>query len=367
VTQITLSKNLRDFLKKRDLEISPRFYKGQILASDHFGVFMGRSNESQVKSTMAKTARMLQFMDVTGFRPSTADVFKRDRYSGVPRLPGQDHAIIWRDPDTTRLLMMDEPYEGGPKQKEERSAWCKSRDYEIRRLDWGGTYYPEGGAICDLVSHLEKGIPLGQVIDAFQQAPPVFREDTANWIVHETHRIPPTNGERAEKAAQEAEKAKKSSRKTDVPKRAPRTGTSLSYGNSGSKRPNGTMPLERHAEIGLLLGKVAPVVSERQGARSAITSLRSMLEDWADAETKGKLGNQELFKLYYGETPRVNEIYSRMSFGYPEPDLKSEALSAMGVVRKIVVEGYPDGAGRDRALKLVDKALKSLEGLKTRG
>lgn len=308
VTHVQLSRGIRSFLRPQDLRVSERFYNMSIVADDHIQGHFGRADETYVRQCMAKTARALQFMDATELKPSTAEIYPRRTYSPEQRLPGQDHAITWRDPLTKALIMMDEPYGHIHLGAEERADWASRNGYVIHRLDWGGTYFPEGQSVCDLVSHAEKGVPIDKLLEKLKKAGPGFRENAAAWTLHDGIYDEPTPGEINERRAKSTAKdgAARSGHQA-----AARHGTSLTYSN-GQKRPAGALPLERHAQIGLVLREAERVVSERRGARNAIVSLRSMLEDWANAETNGKLSNQELFSLYYGETPRSAEIVARL-------------------------------------------------------
>ncbi|MBL3576182.1 DUF5623 domain-containing protein [Rhodovulum sulfidophilum] len=297
VTHVQLGRGIRSFLRPQDLRVSERFHNMSIVADDHIQGHFGRADETYVRHCMAKTARALQFMDATELKPSTAKIYPRRTYSPEHRLPGQDHAITWRDPRTKALVMMDEPYGYINRRAEERADWASRNGYVIQRLEWGGTYCPEGQSVCDLVSHAEKGVPIGKILEKLKKAAPGFRESAAAWTLHDGIYDEPTPNEINER---EAKSTAKDGSGRFGHRAAARHGTSLTYGN-GQKRPAGALPLERHAEIGLILRKAGLVVSERRGAGNAIVSLRSMLEDWANAETNGKLSNEELFALYYGD------------------------------------------------------------------
>ncbi|TNF16507.1 MAG: hypothetical protein EP320_01730 [Rhodobacteraceae bacterium] len=363
VTHVQLTRGIRSFLRSRDLHVSERFHKMRIVADDHVEGHFGRASETFVVQSMAKTARTLQFMDATGLRPSTATIYPRHTYSKEQRLPGQDHAITWRDPATKALILMDEPYGYVESRSKERADWANRNGYVIQRLEWGGTYFPEGRTVCDLVSHVEKGIPIDGIMAKLEKAAPGFRESAEEWKLYDGIYDKPTPCEISERDA----KSKAMSKAGQSRQRASaRQGASLTYG-MGLKRPNSSLPTDLHAKIGLALREAVCVVSERPGARNAIEALRSMLEDWANAETKGNLSNQDLFALYYGSTPRSADIYNELSYGKPTAALKDSTLASLVEVKKWLVSGYPDGVGRDRALKLTDKAITSLEGFETRG
>lgn len=360
VTNIRLRQGLHVLLRPRDVAICARFYKMEIIADDHISAGYGKQKTSVVKDEMAKTARTLQFMDATGLKPSKAEIYRSRRYDPDARLPEKDHALTWRDPETKALIMMDEPYDHVKPNDTRRMDWAKQRGYDIARLEWGGTYYPEFGSICDLISDIERGYPIQKVVAAMKEADPGFRVDRAVWIEHEGIYSTPTPGQIREAKERDARKA--------APRRQQsvkaRIGGSVTY-DGGQKRPAAALPLKHHAEMGRILRRAESVALERPGARSAILSLRSMLEDWANWETDRRLTNEDLFDLYFGRTD-TSDVQAQMSFGKPTPKLKDETLGSLHRLRGILVDGYPDGVGRDRALKLVDKALASIEGMPTR-
>ena len=221
VTHVRLGRGVRSFLRPQDIRHCERFHNMSILSDDHLEAYFGRSTESYVRHCMAKTARALQFMDATGLKPSSAQIYPRHAYGPGHRLPRQDHAITWRDPETKALVMTDEPYGHVDRVDGERDVWARQNGYTIRGLDWGGTYFPEGGAVCDLVSHAKKGLPVEMILKRMKHAGPCFREDTASWKLYEGAFTDPTPGEIAErKAGEEARTVRKR------PQAAPRNGTS---------------------------------------------------------------------------------------------------------------------------------------------
>lgn len=359
IAEVRLNRGLQSFLRPQDLKKCDRFHRMQIVADDRIDAhFYNVRNIAYVRQSIAKTARILQFMEATGLKPSSAEIFGRHSFNSNRRLPYQDHAITWRDPQTKALMMTDEPYGHVDQKSQERERWAKEQGYAIRRLGWGGTYFPEGGSVCDLVSHTEKGVPIDLIADCMGNAAPCFREDTARWILIDGFYDEPTPGEVAEK-----ERKTTGFQKASTPKAPPRHGTSLTYAN-GQKRPAAALPLNRHAEIGLILREAQVITLERKGAQNALTKLCFLLEEWVDAETGGKLPNEQLFALYADDLPHGTEITKRLIFGRPDAELKKATLDSLSQARKWLVDGYPDGLGRDRALKLLDKATTSLEAFK---
>ncbi|TIX18813.1 MAG: hypothetical protein E5V35_34290, partial [Mesorhizobium sp.] len=82
-------------------------------------------------------ARVLQFMDITGLRPSKARVEPRGGYSA--RLPGHDHGSVWFDPVAKHHVGADEPYSGSALSKmAERDAWARQHNWSLAKPDWAG-------------------------------------------------------------------------------------------------------------------------------------------------------------------------------------------------------------------------------------
>lgn len=186
-TRAPLTRNLRSFLRPKHLRICDRFEKMVMVAEDHIEAEFSIVEAAYVRQRIAQAARTLQFMDATGLQPSHEEIYGHPTFCREQRIPGQDHAITWVDPKTGVLVMMNEPYDHVDhidQIAQRRKDWADQNGFVVRRLNWGGTYRPEQGSVCDLVSRVGQGVFIDQIIARLEQAEPGFREDQAPWTLH---------------------------------------------------------------------------------------------------------------------------------------------------------------------------------------
>lgn len=186
-TRVPLSRHLRSFLRPKHLQICDHFEKMSMVAEDHIEAEFNQLQESFVRHRIAQVARTLQFMDATGLKPSDEEIYGHPTFCKQQRIPEQDHATTWMAPKTGVLVMMDEPYDHVDhinQIAQRRKDWAQSNGFVVRRLNWGGTYRPEQGSVCDLVSRVGQGVFIDQIIARLEQAEPGFREDAALWTLH---------------------------------------------------------------------------------------------------------------------------------------------------------------------------------------
>jgi hypothetical protein len=111
--------------------------------------------------TICQTARVLQFMDVTGLRPSRSTRRIYPGNSSRNRIPGADHTHAWYDPKTRGYLMTDEPYESRAEELlGKRMQWAQTHDYDVHKVGWLGMYAPDVGSRLHLVGNSQGGIDL---------------------------------------------------------------------------------------------------------------------------------------------------------------------------------------------------------------
>lgn len=183
-TRIQLSQNPGSFVSQNDLTICDRFARFVLVGEDHIEAEFSHVSESYVRQRIAQAGRTIQFMDATGLKPSTEEIYGHPTFSKAQRIPSQDHAITWVDPETETLLLMDEPYGYVDRLFPDRNAWPERNGFVVRRLNWGGTYRPAQGLVCDLVSRVGQGAFIEQIIARLENAEPGFREERAHWTLH---------------------------------------------------------------------------------------------------------------------------------------------------------------------------------------
>lgn len=139
-----------------------------------------RSSQGSARYTICQVARVLQFMDATGLRPSRSH---RRIYPGgtsVNRIPGADHARAWFDPMTRAFLMTDEPYdEAIERRMHDRDQWAYQHGYQVMKTKWQGMYAPDVGSRLYLVRSLTRGLEMDKILAAIDKLPEAFRAD--NW------------------------------------------------------------------------------------------------------------------------------------------------------------------------------------------
>lgn len=178
---VQLSRELRSFLQTRHLKICDRFQQFHLVSHDRIEASFPVAREVYVRERITQVARTIQFMDLTGLVPSSREIYGFQTYSKDQRLPGQDHATNWLDPETKALVMLDEPYGYVDHLFPNRGDWAEAHGFCLRRMTWDGTYRPGQGTVCDLVSRAEQGVTIDQIIARLNSAEPRFREASAVW------------------------------------------------------------------------------------------------------------------------------------------------------------------------------------------
>ena len=139
-----------------------------------------RSSQHSARHTISQVARVLQFMDATGLRPSASHSRIYPGNTSKNRIPGADHTRAWFDPATRAFLMTDEPYdEAIERRTHERAEWAHQHEYQVLKAKWQGMYAPDVGSRLYLVGKAKGGVNLGKILTAIDELPEAFRTD--NW------------------------------------------------------------------------------------------------------------------------------------------------------------------------------------------
>ena len=113
-------------------------------------------------------------------------------------------------------------------------------------------------------------------------------------------------------------------------------------------RPNGSMPIERHQQVGRLIKSVLAATLGHRGIQNCLNMVRGDLDEWVAREfTRDELPQSTFFCLYYGENER----------GLEGPTDCEMIVEQMELVKKIVTSSYPDCAPLRSLLKLADRAI----------
>ena len=113
-------------------------------------------------------------------------------------------------------------------------------------------------------------------------------------------------------------------------------------------RPNGSMAIERHQEVGRLIRSVLAATLGHNGIKNCLNMIRGDLDEWAMREYGlQQLPQSTFLSLYYGENERG-----------PEGPTDWEAIvGQVELVKKILASSYPDCAPLRSLLKAADRAI----------
>ena len=148
-------------------------YLGNVRAEapDHLVILSMSESIELARRHVCEVARTLQFIDITGLKPSDANrAYPKGRFDN--RVPNQDHASVWWDPVHRRHVLADEPYvRADDPISEERIAWAQRHGWEIVKPAWGSIYWTDGGCWLFLMTDRAKGPSLKPLVDALEKGP----------------------------------------------------------------------------------------------------------------------------------------------------------------------------------------------------
>lgn len=319
---------------------------------DHLAQHELSSSQSRARSSVCAVARTLQFMDATKLKPSKgySRVYPDGRSSNA--VPEHDHESVWYDPETKRYLYADEPYEASAEKAIlERNAWADRHGFTIIKASWSGMYYSNSDTRLYLISHAQKGIPLGPILAALERLPAPMNENTWNGESAPSFPYYVSPGSIKSNAA-----VKMLPQKLPRPNSGKRTTVGYVQTFVGQqRRPNGKMPVEMHAKVGELLKSVLVVSFQRKGVYNRVNNIRSELDEWTMREyNHEELPSEEFFGLYYHESART---YKRAISS--EERLKH--IASLECVKSLLTSHYPDSPPLRSILKKADEAVKSMQ------
>jgi len=321
-------------------------------APDHILVLSKLEGEELARRRVCEVARTLQFMELTGLKPSEArragpgDRRYQRTYRDT-RVPNQDHPTVWWDPVHKRHVLADEPYVRRKDPiSEERLAWAQEHGWEIVKPDWGSIYWTDGGCWLFLMADRKNGPSLVPIAAALSDAPSPAAAKTWSGFSSEYSEVVETPGTKTQMMAKAAEEKK--------PRKAARKRASVAYteGFFGRRlRPDGKMPIEAHREVGRLLKSVLAAAEKRAGASSRIKRMRHELDEWMMREYNSRVLDQETFSnLYYHE-----------GNGDPQSPIdRGEMIRRLETAKAILSRQYPDCPPLDALTDQADKAIASL-------
>ncbi|WP_245464620.1 DUF5623 domain-containing protein [Mesorhizobium sp. M1E.F.Ca.ET.045.02.1.1] len=346
--RVFLSTPLDEMIKPTQYRYAHKLGRFRRHASDHVIDEYRPDSASAALARACGAARVLQFMDITGLRPSKARVEPRGGYSA--RLPGHDHGSVWFDPVAKHHVGADEPYSGSALSKmAERDAWARQHNWSLAKPDWAGMYFPEGGSELFLYADASKGYSLEGLLKALSKACAAIVPENCDRVAIGAHAPFVTPGE---KAAAEAKRAKDVQRKAPSP-RGPKTTVEYRLPLSGKprRRPKTAMPVDAHAKIGSLLKGVLVDMRARAGVYKRIDAVRSELDDWVQCEhDRQAMSDAVFFDLYYGESSTGGK-----------PETGEQHVKNLRLAQSMLAQHYPDCAPLRDLMGKIDLAVASLE------
>lgn len=109
--------------------------EGEILVSDG-----SRRDQRDSQHDVGRLARALQFMDVTGLKPSRArQCYPKGEWDNRP--PIADHDSCWFDPVARVHILMTQPYPGRElRRRDDHAAWEARHGWATIQTGWGSIY-----------------------------------------------------------------------------------------------------------------------------------------------------------------------------------------------------------------------------------
>jgi len=339
-----------DSLIRADQLYHRNFNRFEGVSSDHFAATNLYKHQSNAREEICEVARIFQFMEATGLRPSKGHSRGRveGRFGGT--MPGLDHISTWFDPETKRYLMVDEPYEPAIERiQQQRSDWAVDNGYELAKPDWRGMYAPAGNSRLYLISKIDKGVLLAPVIETLNLKEDAIVADPWPGVSESLNPRFISPATRAKAKVPDTPRGKRRERKLAHGKTVP-----FSYWGIKSRRPAVPMSLDGHQSAAAGLASILQLASNRAGIKNRVNSVRSELDEWVVLEySNDELSDEAIYTLYY---------QSRAS-SFPKKLTEQERLalqSHLDQVKATLLQGYADCAPLRNLIHKLEMAEKSL-------
>lgn len=350
--RVPLSRPLLEICGKADLKRVRGFGNLRMVADDHFVCDAVSPNQRYARERISAAERSIRFMEHTGLRPSK-DRRRSDAFDSIRRkLPGKDHATDWVDAATGQFILIDEPYQGVPKEAE-RADWAAEHGWRLEKTDWPGMYNPYN---CDLyVATGAADFDIdGLVTRINAMPPPLLADDWAGESVTswETFTSPMAISPQDVRRARCRGTIYPTDSATSVP-------MSYNLGATG-RRPRGALTLNGHIEAGRMIKAVIWSDQRPCGVYRRMNSLRSTLEDWMDREVAdAEFDGMDFFDVYYHELDEEDPLAHRVA----SPQGVAELL---GDLKQMLQSAYMDCGPLRQELRRIDASITLLVKAKLR-
>lgn len=137
----------------------------------YFGNYAGDSEEYAARRAR-KAARALEFIDITGLKPSIArKCYPKGSWYNRPSIA--DHDQCWFDPASRTHILTTEPYPDRSEIKlNELKLWEEKHAFKATRINWGSIY--GSGTNLWLIASIRSPIDLDALIRKLEAAPTRF-------------------------------------------------------------------------------------------------------------------------------------------------------------------------------------------------
>jgi hypothetical protein len=341
--RIDLSKPLTELITPTQLAASRYLGSMKIMAADHLVEQRFATYQSNAQWEVRRAIRTLQFMDVTGLKPSNSHtrIYPEGRYANA--LPGTDHGTAWFDPVDRQYVYVDEPYEGRAEgEADRRQAWSERFGWKIVKPTWRGMYNADGRSEIYLTTDTHQGYDLNPLVAALDRLPLIPSDwDGESAPYHASFSTP------AERAAAAA---------PPKPRRPAATGATVGYTETfigPQRRPKARMPLDAHARAGTLLKSVLTEAGGSRRVARAADHIRYKLDEWVMREypAEADMPTPVFQDLYY------HDDGERRTARGAEREVCAGRLEA---VKRILQAHYPDCAPLRELLAKADSAIGAL-------
>ena len=338
--RLPLDRTWSDLVTRNQLRVPRALSRFRGQHKDHLVSRQLIRGQDAARSLICHAARELQFMAATGLCPAD----KRPDTPPRDTLPGEDHQSVWLDPETGIKVVVDEPYQAAiVRHLASRQEWAVRHGYCIAQSPWPGMYVPGQSTMFLLVPEACRDILEALRVKLSSLDAPAEHSDWGG----ESGGYRPVY-----RSPCEIEDGRTPRAPVD-PLFFRDTEKTRAFGYR--RRPNGSMPIEVHEEIGKHIKSVMAHSFLRPGVYQRLDRVRGELDDWLQREDEGRtLDNDRFFAVYFHGAPE--STYSRTTTGA----LRVEGLSRLERVEQLLQQHYPDCEPLRAMLGRLGSAKKSL-------
>jgi len=344
---IRLSAPWESLVTRRQLKCHRALMEFRGDAPDHLERIHDVNGQEHAREAVCAAARAMQFIDATKLRPSTRAYRAFEKIH--PTLPGLDHSSSWIDPTTTKMLVIDEPYDNAVKgYLAERAEWAAKHRFAVETPGWPGLYFPNRCPMF-LLSEVRDGIPLQPIADLLNRLPMPFV--ASGWTGESVPYSPVfCSPGRSRMRTKKRERQSPSAILRPYRNSVGFVETLVGPG----RRPDARMPISAHQRAASLLKTVLASTHDRKGVCNQVGRVRCELDEWVQREySRAELSDDEFHGMYYGDEGRSESLP-------PTDEERVHHIERLDEVAILVERYYPDCVPRRHLIRSLRAAQKSL-------